>query len=82
MNRSGSEWDPNECVLVTWEEVLPGEKTVISHQKTMRLAHAIEFVMMALVPKWQMTANISADGETWNIDRIKSAFEKMRGSAI
>lgn len=82
MKRKVSEWDPNQCVLVMWEEILPGEKTVISHQKSMQLGRAIEFVITHLAPKCQEKAIISGDGEAWHIDKIRAAFEKMRGSAF
>lgn len=79
--RQTSEWDPHECVLVMWEEILPGEKTVISHQRSMDLGKAIEFVMTELPVKWQETAMITGNGTTWHFEKIRAALERMRGAA-
>lgn len=77
-----SEWDPNKCVLVIWKEVLPGDKTVISRSMPMRLGEAIEFVVTQLDSEWQESAMITGVGQPWHFDKIKAAFEKMRGSAL
>lgn len=80
MRRKASQWDIGDCVLMMWAEVLAGVKTVVSHQKSMRLGEAIEFVMTALTPNLQETAIITVDGVTWRFDKISATFEKMRGA--
>jgi hypothetical protein len=82
MRRDVSEWDPDECVLLIWKEVLPEDKTSISRSMPMRLGEAVEFAVTRLDPKWQATTMIIGVGQPWRFDMIKAAFEKMRGSAL